>query len=142
MSCYSGQTCLNRKNSQFRILKTLRLVNCLVFCNALAACDIQSVSVGEWAISTEGYPDPSSTAQATWTITDSPSLSIVGTPLLDVEEIELVGSRLMWSSSLADPTSPNGEPSRVNFNGTVNGNSLAGTLFTQFGNFTVRGVRQ
>jgi len=31
---------------------------------------------------------------------------------------------------------------RLNFNGTVNGNRFAGTLYTQSGNLTITGTRQ
>lgn len=108
----------------------------------LVACDIQSVSVGEWAVITEEIGAGDSDMESVWTISDDPTLSVQGNPALEVGEIELVGSRMSWSSEMTDPSDPESETTRVNFNGTVNGNTFAGTLFTQFGNFIVRGTRQ
>ena len=78
---------------------------------------------------------------ATWTITDKPGLTISGATDVLIEEIDLAGSRVTWSSSAL--VFPNSSPAeRVNFRGTVDGNRMAGTVFTQQGNYTVNGTRQ
>ena len=104
----------------------------------LAACDIQPVAVGVWDITTEagGAVEP-----AVWTITEAPSLTIAGPRTIEAEEVEFSASRLSWSYS-ASPVESLGAENRVNFNGTVDGNRLSGTLFTQMGNFTVTGNRR
>ena len=56
------------------------------------------------------------------------------------EEVELSGSRINWSAEGYDFLLP-GINDRVNFNGTVSGDQLAGTLFSQQGNYTVAGKR-
>ena len=56
------------------------------------------------------------------------------------EEVELSGSRINWSAEGYDFLLP-GISDRVNFNGTVSGDQLAGTLFSQQGNYTVAGKR-
>ncbi|NKB33162.1 MAG: hypothetical protein GKR91_08695 [Pseudomonadales bacterium] len=110
----------------------------LVLLFTLSACDIVPVSVGVWDISIE---TDQGVRSATWTITEEPSLTITGTADLAVEEIDLAGSRITWSTEALDL--PNSGPSeRVNFRGTVDGNRLAGTVFTQQGNFSVNGTRQ
>lgn len=104
----------------------------------LAACDIEPVAVGVWDIETEA---DGTVETAVWTITDAPSLTIEGPRVIEAEEVEFSGSRLSWS--YAAPASANvGTVNRTNFNGTIDGNRLSGTLFTQFGNFTVTGNRR
>ncbi|MCG8414343.1 MAG: hypothetical protein MI746_09005 [Pseudomonadales bacterium] len=110
----------------------------VAFCCSLLACDIQSVSVGEWNITLEGR---GAIQESVWTINET-SLLMTGDMALMVEELELSGSRISWSSSMANPDSGAGENTRVNFNGTVDGDQMAGTLFTQFGNYTVTGSRR
>lgn len=116
-------------------VKTTFLAAC---CCLLFACDIQPVSVGEWDITMEGR---GSTQQSSWSIS-AEALTMTGETALQVEELELAGSRISWSSNMANPESTAAETTRVNFNGTVDGDRLAGTLFTQFGNYTVTGTRR
>lgn len=122
-------------------MKLIKICSLLAALYGLTSCDIQPVSVGEWNITTVGLGGLSAAPQSVWTITDTPALTMEGSPSLVAEEIALRGSRISWSSMMADPANPDSR-SRVNFNGTVDGNRLAGTLFTQFGNFTVNGIRQ
>ncbi len=119
-------------------MRRFRDISFAVFCCLLLACDIQSVSVGEWSITLEGG---GAIQESIWTIGDT-SLVMTGEFELTVEELELSGSRVSWSSSMANPDSAAGGDTRVNFNGTVDGDQLAGTLFTQFGNYTVTGNRR
>ena len=104
----------------------------------LSACDIVPVSVGTWDIAIES---DAGTNTARWIITDVPSLTITGNSDILVSEIDLAGSRITWSSDAFDLGAA-GESQRVNFRGTVDGDRLAGTVFTQQGNFTVTGNRQ
>ena len=128
--------------SDKNFLKLVQRIFLLGSMSLLAACDIQSVSVGQWNVITEGIGEGGSNLESVWVVSDLPSLTVEGEPALDVDEIELVGSRMSWSSEMTDPSDSESPMLRVNFNGTVNGNSFAGTLFTQFGNFIVRGTRQ
>lgn len=132
-------------NSTFYDINFLKLVQRIFLLgsiNLLAACDIPSVSEGQWNVVTEGIGPGGINLESVWVVTDLPSLTVEGEPALVVDEIELVGSRMSWSSEMTDPSNSASPTLRVNFNGTVNGNSFAGTLFTQFGNFIVRGTRQ
>jgi len=104
----------------------------------LSACDIVPVSVGTWDIAIESEAGNSSSR---WIITDEPSLTISGNSEINVSEIDLAGSRITWSTDAFDLGAA-GESQRVNFRGTVDGDRLAGTVFTQLGNFTVTGNRQ
>ena len=75
-----------------------------------------------------------------WIITPEPTLTISANSEVSIEEVELAGSRINWSTDGENLPSL-GIASRLSFNGTINGNELAGTLFTQQGNFTVTGKR-
>ena len=68
------------------------------------------------------------------------NLTISTNSEVSIEEVELAGSRINWSTDGENLPSL-GIASRLSFNGTINGNELAGTLFTQQGNFTVTGRR-
>lgn len=116
----------------------LRYITTLFLLLFLSSCDFTPVSVGVWDITIETEQGDRNT---TWTITDEPALTIMGNSELSVEEIDLAGSRITWSTEAWDfPDAATAE--RVNFRGTVDGNRLAGTVFTQQGNFTVTGSRQ
>ena len=102
---------------------------------ALLACE--PISVGTWQTTIEmGNTDQDST----WIITPEPTLTISTNSEVSIEEVELAGSRINWSTDGENLPSL-GIASRLSFNGTINGNELAGTLFTQQGNFTVTGRR-
>ena len=102
---------------------------------ALFACE--PISVGAWQTTIEmGNIDQDST----WIITAGPTLTISANSEISIKEVELAGSRINWSTNGENLPSL-GIASRLSFNGTINGNELAGTLFTQQGNFTVTGKR-
>jgi hypothetical protein len=105
----------------------------------LSACDIVPVAVGVWDIETEANGH---TETSVWTITEPPSISISGGMSLQAEEVEFAGSRLSWSANAGAPGGIPSAESRINFNGTVDGNRLFGTLYTQQGNFRVDGRRR
>ena len=69
-------------------------------------------------------------------------VKVEGELSLQIDELELAGSRMSWSANATNPLEPAGSVQRLNFNGTVNGNRFAGTLYTQSGNLTVTGTRQ
>jgi len=101
----------------------------------LTACDIQSVSVGEWDISVNAAGGEQ---QSIWTISEQGSITMESQGLTIVTETELAGSRLSWTGEYIDAS---GQSHSANFSGTVDGNSLEGTIFTQEGNMTVAGSR-
>ena len=104
---------------------------------SLALCACQPISVGAWQTTIEmGNIDQDST----WIITAGPTLTISANSEVSIKEVELAGSRINWSTNGENLPSL-GIASRLSFNGTINGNELAGTLFTQQGNFTVTGKR-
>lgn len=117
----------------------------LFLISLLNACEFQPVAVGVWDMETNlkgELIENERTVSSVWTITDYPKLSITSQTTVDADELELAGSRISWSSSAAIIELPDGTPARVNFNGTVDGNRLFGTLYTQAGNFRVDGVRR
>lgn len=124
-----------------QIMKAHQFLLLTLTCSLLTSCDIEPVSVGVWEVTIEA---PQGSRDAIWTITSEPSLTISGSSgnrELQVEEIDLAGSRIVWSAEALDlPTAA--EADRVNFRGTVDGNRLAGTVYTQQGNFTVNGTRR
>lgn len=113
----------------------IKLISILV-CTGLTACDIQPISVGSWQTETKIADD---IIQAMWTITANETLQSAGGWTFSVQQVELDGSRIAFSSQvpLATGTFVDG-----NFSGTVSGDALQGTFFTTAGNFTVAGQRQ
>ena len=105
----------------------------------LSSCDIVPVAVGEWDMETE---TANGIESSVWTITEPPAVSISGAMSLQAEEVEFAGSRLSWSANYGAVNQAAPEDSRINFNGTVDGNRLFGTLYTQQGNFSVDGRRR
>lgn len=105
----------------------------------LAACDIPYVAEGSWDVV---YELPDREINATWHIDEEASLRMEGMLVMTIVEFELAGSRMSWSADAPSPLDPAGETQRMNFNGTVNGNRFAGTLYTQSGNLTVNGSRR
>lgn len=77
-----------------------------------------------------------------WIVTAQPSVTIENGGTTVADEVDLQGSRIFWSTQIPDPGDPDGEMLRQTFSGTVNGDYLAGTVFTTGGNMTVRGTRQ
>ena len=105
----------------------------------LAACDIPYVAEGSWDVV---YELPGREINATWHIDEEAGLRMEGMLVMTIDELELAGSRISWSADASSPLDPAGETQRMNFNGTVNGNRFAGTLYTQSGNLTVNGSRR
>jgi|TARA_B100001059_G_scaffold44189_1_gene36486 hypothetical protein len=104
----------------------------------LAACDIPYVAEGSWDVL---YELPAREVNATWHIDEETGLRVEGMLVMTIDELELAGSRISWSAVAPSPLAPAGEPQRINFNGTVNGDHFAGTLYTRSGNLTVTGSR-
>lgn len=105
----------------------------------LAACDMPYVAEGSWDVV---YELPDQEINATWHIDEEAGLRMEGMLVMTIDELELAGSRISWSADASSPLDPAGETQRMNFNGTVNGNRFAGTLYTQSGNLTVNGSRR
>jgi hypothetical protein len=128
--------------SYFNILRRTRWPRTLlaILLNfLLAACDIPYVAEGSWDVV---YELPDREINATWHIDEEASLRMEGMLVMTIVEFELAGSRMSWSADAPSPLDPAGETQRMNFNGTVNGNRFAGTLYTQSGNLTVNGSRR
>lgn len=104
----------------------------------LTACDFQPVAVGEWNIVIES---PNGKQTAVWIIDADGSIEMQGGMQAPASEVVLAGSHISWSLDTPSIELP-GETSRINFRGTVNGNELAGTLFTRQGNMSVYGKRR
>lgn len=115
----------------------MKFIRALPLALLLSACE--PVATGVWNIETEIDGE---IQQSVWTITNQPSVSISGDLAIEAEEVDFAGSRLSWSSSSASFGSESVDDTRVNFNGTVDGNRLFGTLYTQAGNFNVEGRRR
>ena len=97
------------------------------------------VAEGSWDVV---YELPDREINATWHIDEEGGLRMEGMLVMTIDELELAGSRMSWSADASSPLDPAGETQRMNFNGTVNGNRFAGTLYTQSGNLTVNGSRR
>ena len=115
----------------------LRIFLAFCFCVILVSCEIEPISVGTWEVQIQGK---NSNYNFTWILTSQPELRVTGAGNFVAEEVELSGSRINWSAEEYDFLLP-GTVDRVNFNGTVSGDQLAGTLFSQQGNYTVTGKR-
>jgi hypothetical protein len=116
-----------------------RTLLAILFNFLLAACDIPYVAEGSWDVV---YELPNREINATWHIDEDAGLRMEGMMVMTIDELELAGSRMSWSADAPSPLDPAGETQRMNFNGTVNGNRFAGTLYTQSGNLTVNGSRR
>ncbi|GAB5500392.1 MAG: hypothetical protein PsegKO_27030 [Pseudohongiellaceae bacterium] len=114
--------------SRWRLLIALAI-------GALVACDIQPVAVGTWQVQ---VGDGQDTRQEIWTISDAGQITLARDSGSITTAVELAGSRVSWTTGSMEPTASD----RVNFSGTVNGNELSGTLFSQQGNRTVTGTRR
>ena len=106
---------------------------------SLTGCDIPRVAEGSWDVE---YELPQGNINAVWHINRDSGLRMEGALVMTAEELELAGSRMSWSADAPSPLDPDGAIQRLNFNGTVNGNTFAGTLYTQAGNLTVEGTRR
>ena len=104
----------------------------------LAACDIRHVAVGEWDITVEL---PGGEQRGHWSVGDDDRIAVRLFASNLTTDAELVGSRLIWAGEIGDWEDKRSSQ-RVSFSGTINGNSLAGTLYTTRGNFWVNGSRQ
>jgi len=117
------------------ILKTFPVITIFLF---LAACDIESVSVGDWNIIVDTEFGMQSSV---WAITADGTITIAGDAIRVVEGAIFEGSRISWSDEISNPSGSE-QMMRINFSGTVDGNNLQGTIFTTLGNLTVNGTRQ
>lgn len=105
----------------------------------LLSCDIPYVAEGSWDVV---YELPGPQRFGVWHISEESGVKVEGELSLQIDELELAGSRMSWSANATNPLEPAGSVQRLNFNGTVNGNRFAGTLYTQSGNLTITGTRQ
>lgn len=109
----------------------------------LASCDIEPVGIGTWDILIES---PNGSVTTAWTISKDSIVTISGSSsILDdgMElEIDMAGSRIFWSTQIRNSSSLPEDASTMNFDGTVNGNVLSGTIYTQLGNRSVSGTRR
>ena len=105
----------------------------------LLSCDIPYVAEGSWDVV---YELPGQQRAGVWHISEKSGVKVEGELSLLVDELELAGSRMSWSANATNPLEPTASVQRLNFNGTVNGNRFAGTLYTQSGNLTITGIRQ
>jgi hypothetical protein len=115
----------------------LKILLVFFFSAALVSCEIEPISVGTWEVQIQAE---NASYSFTWILTSEPELRVTGSGNFVAEEVELSGSRINWSAERYDSLLP-GISDRVNFNGTVSGDQLAGTLFSQQGNYTVTGKR-
>lgn len=115
----------------------LKMLLVFFFSVALISCEIEPISVGTWEVQIQAE---NASYSFTWILTSEPELRVTGSGNFVAEEVELSGSRINWSTERYDFLLP-GISDRVNFNGTVSGDQLAGTLFSQQGNYTVTGKR-
>ena len=121
-------------------MKSLNRISAIAILPLLvSACDMERVSEGSWDILVE---TPAGTRSSVWTISDEPALTMSGETPLTAAEVDLQGSRIFWSTEMPDSNNPSGPMLRETFAGTVNGDSLAGTIYTTSGNFSVRGTRR
>lgn len=105
----------------------------------LAACDIEPVATGAWSIQTATN---TGSETSIWTIAATGTIDASGGAItIDAGSVVLAGSRISWSGTMPDPANA-ATPLNVNFNGTVDGNSMQGTLYTPLGNWSVSGSRQ
>jgi len=105
---------------------------------SFAACDIEPVSVGIWQVELDS---PDGIQPSVWMISADGTIGMTGGTVSVVEGATLEGSRILWSDEIPNPVGQ-GQTLTINFSGTVDGDSLAGTLFTTSGNFSVNGTRQ
>ena len=113
------------------------MLGCVAF--FLLSCDIPYVAEGSWDVV---YELPGQQRSGVWHISEEIGMNVEGELNLQIDEFELAGSRMYWSANVTNPLEPAGSVQRLNFNGTVNGNRFAGTLYTQSGNLTITGIRQ
>tara|TARA_B100000989_G_scaffold283991_1_gene250394 strand:+ start:848 stop:1258 length:411 start_codon:yes stop_codon:yes gene_type:complete len=105
----------------------------------LLNCDIPYVAEGSWDVV---YELPGQQRSGVWHISEENGMNVEGELNLQIDEFELAGSRMYWSAITTNLLEPARSVQRLNFNGTVNGNRFAGTLYTQSGNLTITGIRQ
>ena len=105
----------------------------------LLGCDIPYVAEGSWDVV---YELPNQQRAGVWHISEESGVKVEGELSLQIDQLELAGSRMSWSANATNPLEPTASVQRLNFNGTVNGNRFAGTLYTQSGNLTITGTRQ
>lgn len=119
------------------IKPTTRLLLASLALLMLTGCDIQPVSAGVWNIEID---TPAARETSVWRIAADGAIDFGNAPFSLSDNAVLEGSRIAWSGLASNPVAPS-QALSVNFNGTVNGNALQGTVFTTAGNWTVSGVR-
>jgi len=107
----------------------------LVVLAGLSACDIPPIAVGTWNVEIGDAPNA---ASEVWTISETEQITLERSGRSETTTVELAGSRVSWTlgSMGQDATD------RINFSGTVDGNELNGTVFSQQGNRSVTGTRR
>jgi len=98
----------------------------------VSACDIEPVSSGRWRIE---IAQEAGVRVETWTIGGDGQLRIEQNGASLTLAVQQSGSRVSGTLEGVGGAAP------ANFSATVNGDTLAGTLFTQQGNLTFRGQR-
>lgn len=119
--------------------KPLPLLTLTIIAALSTACDIQPVGAGVWDITIDA---PQGSQTSIWTIGADDTISMAGESVAQADEVRLNGSRITWSMQTSEAIDASNAVQRTNFIGTVNGDSLAGTVFTTQGNFSVKGTRQ
>lgn len=105
----------------------------------LAACDMEPVGAGQWSIQIEMS---TGSEASNWIIAPTGEINVSGSAItIGDGSAVLAGSRISWSGTMPNPANPV-TPLNVNFDGTVDRNSLQGTLYTTLGNWSVTGTRQ
>ena len=84
----------------------------------LLSCDIPYVAEGSWDVV---YELPGQQRFGVWHISEEIGVKVEGELSLQIDELELAGSRMSWSANATNPLEPAGSVQRLNFNGTVNG---------------------
>ena len=125
-----------RTKTFLTLARRLLMLGCV---SSLLSCDIPYVAEGNWDVV---YELPGQQRFGVWHISEEIGVKVEGELSLRIDELELAGSRMSWSANATNPLEPAGSVQRLNFNGTVNGNRFAGTLYTQSGNLTITGTRQ
>lgn len=116
----------------------MRVLAGIAVLSTLAACDIRPVGEGNWDIQVQTTYNVRST---TWSMSEDGTVTISGDISANITDAQFAGSRVSWSGLISNPDMPD-ENLSVNFSGTVDGNTIQGTLFSTLGNWTVAGTRQ
>ena len=105
---------------------------------SLVACDIEAVSVGLWNIEMD---TPEGRQTSVWTIAADGKINMSGDTVTVTGDAILEGSRIFWSGQTPETSDASAAMMNINFSGTVDGDSMQGTIFTTLGNYSVTGIR-